>query len=193
MDASEEPLAMGDVAEAVAAAENDCPERLVSSDQRKRVYVALYQNHLPQLDDVGLIEYEQSRGRVATGPALEQAAACLEMTASVDAPDGGETGGGTDGGETAVATAGDRGASSASSTDGNDDVDGDETGRVARAEGFADDVATVAAGASGVVAAVGVIALAVVWYGVLAASTVLAAVVVVSLLAFFVTVGLAHR
>lgn len=86
-DARDETFTMGDVAVCIAAAENECPEQEVTSDQRKRVYVALYQHHLPQLDEVGLIEYEQNRGRVEAGPALEQATAFLEMTESADAHD----------------------------------------------------------------------------------------------------------
>jgi len=29
-----------------------------STDERKRIYVALYQNHLPKLDDMGVVEFE---------------------------------------------------------------------------------------------------------------------------------------
>ena len=29
-----------------------------STEERKRIYVALYQNHLPKLDDMGVVEFE---------------------------------------------------------------------------------------------------------------------------------------
>ncbi|WP_248516478.1 DUF7344 domain-containing protein [Salinarchaeum laminariae] len=59
----------------VAALENDTTPAELTSDQRKRVYVGLYQSHLPRLDDMEFVEFDQSAGTVelgAAGPALEQ-------------------------------------------------------------------------------------------------------------------------
>ncbi|WP_096390412.1 DUF7344 domain-containing protein [Halopenitus persicus] len=53
-----------DLAEHIAAKENDVTVQQLSSSQRKRVYVGLYQNHLPMMDDIGVIEYEKNRGTV---------------------------------------------------------------------------------------------------------------------------------
>lgn len=50
------------LAKHIAALENDVDEGQVSSAQRKRTYISLYQNHLPKLDDYGVIEYHQNRG-----------------------------------------------------------------------------------------------------------------------------------
>ena len=58
------PVDMRDVAEQVAAWENDVPVRQLSSDERQRVYIALYQSHLPKLDEEGVLDYDQDRGRV---------------------------------------------------------------------------------------------------------------------------------
>lgn len=55
---------LSELAEQIAADENDVPVDLVSSDQRKRVYIALYQSHLPKLDDAGVVEFEDNRGTV---------------------------------------------------------------------------------------------------------------------------------
>ena len=55
---------MRDVAEEVAAWEHDTTVQQLVSDERQRVYIALYQSHLPKLDDHGIIEYNQSRGVV---------------------------------------------------------------------------------------------------------------------------------
>ena len=55
---------MRDIAEQVAAWEHDTTVAQLSSTQRQRVYIPLYQNHLPKLDDAGVIEYNQSRGIV---------------------------------------------------------------------------------------------------------------------------------
>lgn len=60
----EGPFEMRTIAEQVAAWEHDTTVRELTSDQRQRVYIALYQSHLSKLDEVGLIEYQQSRGIV---------------------------------------------------------------------------------------------------------------------------------
>lgn len=55
---------MRDIVEHVAAEEYDTDVRSLSSTERQRVYIALYQSHLPKLADSGVIEYDQSRGHV---------------------------------------------------------------------------------------------------------------------------------
>ncbi|MEM4782053.1 MAG: hypothetical protein QXG03_10915 [Halalkalicoccus sp.] len=59
-----EEFDMRTIAEAIAAWENETTVEQLSSDQRQRVYIALYQSHLPKLDEYGVIEYNQSRGRI---------------------------------------------------------------------------------------------------------------------------------
>ena len=61
----EETVTLGELAEQIAAWENDTTVNALSSDQRKRVYVALYQTHLPKMDDAGIIDYDQDRGLIA--------------------------------------------------------------------------------------------------------------------------------
>lgn len=61
---------MRDMAEEIAAWEHDTTVRQLTSDERQRVYIALYQTHLPKLDDHGVINYDQSRGNVAPTPLL---------------------------------------------------------------------------------------------------------------------------
>lgn len=64
----QETFEMRTVSEAVAAWENDIPVKQLTSNQRQRVYIALYQSHLPKLDEYGVIEYNQARGVIkATG------------------------------------------------------------------------------------------------------------------------------
>ncbi|MFC4357662.1 hypothetical protein ACFO0N_06830 [Halobium salinum] len=55
---------MRDIAEQVAAWENGKEVAEISSDERQRTYIALYQSHLPKLDEMGIVEYDQSRGVV---------------------------------------------------------------------------------------------------------------------------------
>lgn len=65
-------VTLSDVAEHLAAIENDTtPERL-DSQQRKRVYVGLYQSHLPRLDSMGVLTFDRERGLIERTPAASQ-------------------------------------------------------------------------------------------------------------------------
>ncbi len=66
------PVRMRDVAEQVAAWEHDTTVEALSSDQRQRVYIPLYQSHLPKLDKAGIIEYQKSRGIVERRPLADR-------------------------------------------------------------------------------------------------------------------------
>lgn len=66
----QEQYVMREMAEAVAAWEEDCSIEQLTSDQRQRVYISLYQSHLPKLDDCNLIEYDQDRGVVKPRPSI---------------------------------------------------------------------------------------------------------------------------
>ena len=58
------PVRLRDLAEHVAAREHDVTVAEVTSDQRQRVYISLYQNHLPKLDEAGGVRYDKDRGIV---------------------------------------------------------------------------------------------------------------------------------
>ncbi|MBV0925473.1 hypothetical protein KTS45_14795 [Halomicroarcula limicola] len=90
------PFEMRTIAEQVAAWEHDTTVRQLMSDERQRVYIALYQSHLPKLDDIGLIEYNQSRGVVEATALLDsvskyvdspEVAARSDDTVSIDDAD----------------------------------------------------------------------------------------------------------
>lgn len=68
---------LGELAEFIAADENDTTVEALSADERKRVYIGLYQTHLPKMDDAGVVTYDQDRGVVAPGPAIDQLTAYL--------------------------------------------------------------------------------------------------------------------
>ena len=55
---SEEPLTLSDLAERVAAREQDKSVAELTSAERKRVYTSLQQTHLDRLADAGMIEYD---------------------------------------------------------------------------------------------------------------------------------------
>lgn len=55
---------VGDLAIHVAAIENDKDEAAVRGQERKRVYISLYQSHLPRMKSAGAIEYDSDRGTI---------------------------------------------------------------------------------------------------------------------------------
>lgn len=55
---------LDELAEYIAARENDIEIAQLSSDQRKRVYIGLYQCHLPKMDELGIVEFEKNRGTI---------------------------------------------------------------------------------------------------------------------------------
>ncbi|WP_232702097.1 DUF7344 domain-containing protein [Halobacterium wangiae] len=60
----DEPVELTDLSRAVAAWENDTSVEELSDQQTKRVYVSLYQTHVPKLDDSGLVDYDQESGEI---------------------------------------------------------------------------------------------------------------------------------
>jgi DNA-binding transcriptional ArsR family regulator len=61
---TEGPMELTELSEHVAARENDTSVEELSRQQRKRVYVSLYQTHIPKLEDAGFVEYDQDSGQV---------------------------------------------------------------------------------------------------------------------------------
>lgn len=55
---------LSELAEHIAAIENDKTVQALNSSERKRVYVGLYQCHLPKMDDASVIEFDRDRGTV---------------------------------------------------------------------------------------------------------------------------------
>lgn len=64
VDGVEEPIEVGTLAMLIAALETDSTIQEVTSRQRKRVYVSLYQNNLQSLQETGVIEYRERAGEV---------------------------------------------------------------------------------------------------------------------------------
>lgn len=66
-----------EVAERIAAYENDKPVSELSSTEYKRIRIGIYQEHLPRLDDAGIIDYDQSRNTIEATETTEAAARLL--------------------------------------------------------------------------------------------------------------------
>ncbi len=62
LDDTEGAATLSELAEHIASLECDCEPAQLSSQQRKRAYVGLYQCHLPKMADAGVIEYNADRG-----------------------------------------------------------------------------------------------------------------------------------
>lgn len=79
LDDHDGEASLSEVAEHIAAVENDTTPRAITSQQRKRVYVGLYQSHLPKMDDAAVIEFEKNRGTIERGPNAAQLEPYLEV------------------------------------------------------------------------------------------------------------------
>lgn len=81
-----ESVAVRDVAEQVAAWENGKSVEDLTSQERKRVYIALYQSHLPTLDKEGVVEYDADRGVVNLSPSMADREIYLEVVPKGNVP-----------------------------------------------------------------------------------------------------------
>lgn len=79
------PVTRSEVAEQVAAWENGTDVDQIDSQERKRVYIALHQVHLPKLDDAGVLEYDADRGTITPHPLLERVNDIIEDTSDLSA------------------------------------------------------------------------------------------------------------
>jgi hypothetical protein len=68
-----------DLAEFIAAVENGKPQSELTSQERKRVYVGIYQTHLPKMDDADVVDVDD-RGTVTLGPNAEAVYQFLETS-----------------------------------------------------------------------------------------------------------------
>ena len=77
---AESEASIRELSRRIAAWENDVDVSAVSSKQRKRVYTALHQTHLPRLDDYGVVEYDRDRGRIQPTDRMQVFEPYLEQT-----------------------------------------------------------------------------------------------------------------
>jgi len=81
-----EEASISDLSEQVAAWENEKSMQEVSYNERKRVYTSLQQVHLPRMDEVGVVEFDENQGTVETGPAAEKLDIYLDVVTDRDVP-----------------------------------------------------------------------------------------------------------
>jgi DNA-binding transcriptional ArsR family regulator len=69
---TENPVDLGELAQELAAWENETSVEELTEQQRKRVYVSLYQTHIQKLAQAGLIEYDQDAASVRLADGMDQ-------------------------------------------------------------------------------------------------------------------------
>ncbi len=79
-------VAIGDMAEQIAAWEYDIDVAEINADQRKRVYTALQQSHLPKLDETGLVEFNRTKGVVEPTQAIDNVDVYLDVVEGTEIP-----------------------------------------------------------------------------------------------------------
>lgn len=77
---------LGELAEHVAAWEYDKQLHEVSSGERKRVYCALQQSHLPKMDTANVVDFDKDRGTVTPTEETENLDIYLDMVQGDEIP-----------------------------------------------------------------------------------------------------------
>lgn len=67
LSSAEDVITLSELAEQIAAWECDKEVAQITSQERKRVYVGLYQCHLPKMADVSAVSYNKQRGKIERG------------------------------------------------------------------------------------------------------------------------------
>lgn len=75
-----------DLAGQVAAWENRKEVEELTSQERKRVYIALYQSHLSTMDEEGLVDYDDDEGMVALSDSMQEIDLYLEVVPKESVP-----------------------------------------------------------------------------------------------------------
>lgn len=82
----EEQLELRELSRQVAAWENGKRSDEVTPEERRRVYNALQQVHLPKMDEAGLIRYDSNRGTVGASEELTDLQIYLEIVPGDEIP-----------------------------------------------------------------------------------------------------------
>jgi len=77
---------LGELAEQLAAWENGIEKEDISYDQRKRVYTSLQQVHLPQMDELGIVVFDEREGVTTQTQGAEELDFYFEVVGRRDIP-----------------------------------------------------------------------------------------------------------
>lgn len=81
-----ERFEIGDMAEQIAAWENGIDTAEITGNERKRVYTALQQSHLPKMDDAGVVEFNKDRGIVEPTEAIQNVDLYMDVVEGKEIP-----------------------------------------------------------------------------------------------------------
>lgn len=76
----DERVTVRDLSEQVAALENGIERREVTPKERKRVYTALHQTHLPKMHELGVVAYDPDRKTVSACPEAGHLGRYMDVT-----------------------------------------------------------------------------------------------------------------
>ena len=79
-------LEIGDMAEQIAAWENGIETAEITGNERKRVYTALQQSHLPKMDDAGVVNFNKDRGVVEPTAAIQNVDLYMDVVEGKEIP-----------------------------------------------------------------------------------------------------------
>jgi hypothetical protein len=82
----DDAVSVQELAEQVAAWENNKTVEEITSQERKRVYIALYQSHLSTMHDKGLVEYDEDEGTVVLSASVRETDLYLEVVPEDSVP-----------------------------------------------------------------------------------------------------------
>lgn len=80
------PLEIGTLSTQIAAREDGLEPTEVTSKDRKRVYTALQQSHLPKMDEAGVVDFDSDRGTVSPTPALKDVEIYIDIVRGRERP-----------------------------------------------------------------------------------------------------------
>ena len=80
------PTSLSDLAEQVAAWENETSVEDISASERKTVYTSLQQFHLPKMADMGVVEFDRRAGEVRLTESATDLDIYLELVDRYDIP-----------------------------------------------------------------------------------------------------------
>jgi hypothetical protein len=81
-----EETELGALAEQVAAWENETTVPDVTPAQRKRVYTALQQSHLPRMDEMGVVEFDKRAGTITPTEEIDEFDVYMNVVEGPDIP-----------------------------------------------------------------------------------------------------------
>lgn len=83
---TDDSVPLSDLAEQVAAWENETEIDHISASERKTVYTSLQQFHLPKMDETGIVEFDRRAGEIRLTDAAQGLDIYLEVVDQYDIP-----------------------------------------------------------------------------------------------------------